>query len=225
MKKLFAILLIAFFFTTAKSQIYIEGGINPSNITTTQQSQTQKNSSLTSFNAGVLDRFNFKGPLYFETGLLLEGKGSKSRINISPEDYYTAVFNPFYLEVPADLVFRLSFPKKSKLFIDAGPYIAMGIAGQTKSEGNIGGVEIKYTTDINFSNSKSNDDGLAYSDLKRFDYGINFGAGLDFRTVLFKMNYGLGLSQINATQIDPVSTDKNKYRTVSISLGVPLTSL
>lgn len=225
MKKLLAIVLSVFLFTTAKSQIYVQGGVNLSNITTNQQGQIQKNSSLTSFNAGILDRIDLKGSLYFETGLLFNGKGSKSRINISSEDSYTATFNPFYLEVPADLVLRLSFPKKSKLFVDAGPYIAMGIAGQTKSEGNVGGVDIKYSTDINFSNPKSNDDGLAYSDLKRFDYGINLGAGLDFRTVLFKVDYGMGLSQVNATQIDPVSTDKNKYRTVSISLGVPLTFL
>lgn len=222
MKKLLAIVCSTILFTTAKSQIYIQAGVNLSNITTTQPSQTQKNISLTTFNAGVLDRFNIKGPLCFETGLLFEGKGSKARINLSGEDAYTASFDPFYLEVPANLVYRFNFPKRKKLFIDAGPYIAMGIFGQTKSNGNIGGVTIKNTTSINFSSANANEDDVAYSDLNRFDYGINVGAGLDLRTVLFKVNYGIGLSQLNVNQIDPASNDKNNYRTASISLGIPI---
>lgn len=225
MKKLLAIVFSTLLLTTAKSQVYVQAGVNLSNITTSQPSQTQRNSSLTTFNAGILDRIGIGDQFYFETGLLFDGKGSKARINISEDDAYTATFDPFYIEVPANLVLRLPFPKKNKLFVDAGPYIAMGIVGQTKSKGNIGGVDIQNTTTINFSSASANEDDVAYSDLKRFDYGINVGAGLDFRTVLFKVNYGIGLSQLNATQIDAASNDKNKYRTASISLGVPIRSL
>lgn len=222
MKKLLAIALSVGLFTTAKSQIYIQAGVNISNITTTQLSETQKNSSLTTFNAGILDRFDIAKNLDFETGLLLEGKGAKARVNVTGDDYYTATLNPFYLEIPANLVLRFPFPKKSKLFVDAGPYIAMGIAGQTKQDGNVGGVAIDSKTNIKFSNANSNNDDQAYTNLKRFDYGINFGAGLDFRTVLFKVNYGMGFAQVNSAQVDMASNDKNKYRTASISLGFPL---
>ncbi|MEO6837253.1 MAG: porin family protein [Ginsengibacter sp.] len=224
MKKILAIVCSTILFTTAKSQIYIQAGVNLSNITTSQPSQTQRNSSLTTFEAGILDRCKLDGSLFFETGLLFEGKGSKARINLSEEDAYTSSFNPFYIEVPANLVYRFSFPKRNKLFIDAGPYIAMGIVGQTKSTGNIGGVNIKNTTAINFSSANANNDDVAYSDLNRFDYGINVGAGLDFRTIFFKVNYGFGLSQLNVNQIDAASNDKNRYQTATISLGVPIRS-
>jgi len=190
-------------------------------MTTNQPSEIQKNNSLTTLNAGVLDRFKINAPLSFETGLLLEGKGSKIKINISEEDAYTAKFNPFYLEVPANLVYRFTFPKKMNLFIDAGPYIAMGIFGQTKSKGNIGGVDFSNTSPIDFSNANTVNDDIAYSNANRFDYGINLGAGLDFRKMLLKVDYGFGLSQVNVNQIDPVSSDINKNRVLSISLGVP----
>lgn len=222
MKKLLSIVFCSIIFITAKSQVYVQAGVNLSNITTSQPSQTQKNSSITTFNAGVFDRFNIKGPLSFETGLLFDGKGSKARINLSEEDAYTASFDPFYIEVPANLVYQFTFPKKMKLFIDAGPYLAVGIFGQTKSNGNIGGVNIVSETGINFSSANANDNDVAYSDLKRFDYGFNVGAGLDFRTIFFKVNYSFGLSQLNVNQIDPASTDKNKYQTASVSLGIPI---
>jgi hypothetical protein len=222
MKKLLAIACCTILFTTAKSQFYVQAGVNLSNMSTNQPSETQKNISLTTLNAGVMDRFTIDGPLSFETGLLLEGKGSKVRINISEEDAYTASFNPFYLEIPANFVYRFTFPKKMNLFIDAGPYVAMGIFGQTKSTGNIGGVDFSNTSPIDFSNANTTDADIAYTNANRFDYGINVGAGLDFRTILLKVDYGLGLAQVNVNQIDAVSNDNNKYRIFSISLGVPI---
>lgn len=224
MKKFFFIALCAGLCTTAKSQIYIQAGLNLSTITTNQSSETQKNTSLPTFNVGALDQFRIKGSLDFETGLLIEGKGSKAKINASGEDSYTVSFDPFYLEVPANLVYHFKFPKKSKLFISAGSYVAIALAGQSKLVGNIGGVSVDSKTDIQFSNSSSeaNPFDQAYSHLRMFDYGVNFGAGLDFRTLLFKLDYGMGLAQVNSGQIDLSSNDKNKYRVLSISFGVPL---
>lgn len=223
MKKLLTVALCIVLFTnTAKSQVYVQGGVNLSNITTHQPRQTQSNSSRTTFNVGILDRLVIVGPLDFETGLLLDGKGSKSKININEEDYYTANFNPFYIEVPANLVLRLPFPDKAKLFLNAGPYIAMGIAGQSKINGNIGGVSISTSTDIKFNSTNQNDNNVAYSQLNRFDYGLNLGGGFDFRNVFLKINYEMGFAKVNATQIDNFSNDSNKYQIVNISLGFPL---
>jgi hypothetical protein len=47
---------------------------------------------------------------------------------------------------------------------------------------------------------------------------------VDLGKVLLKVNYGMGFVKINSTQTDNSSDDKNKFRTVSISLGVPLTA-
>ena len=222
MKKLLIIALCTGVFTKATSQVYLQGGVNLTNISTSTSGETQSKYMLTTFNAGILGRINIAEPLAFETGLLLEGKGAKLKNTSSGNNYYTAKFNPMYLEVPANLVLRLPIQDKSNIFINAGPYIAMGIAGKSKIDGKIAGVEFHSSENIKFTSTDPNEDDQAYSKLKRFDYGLNLGAGIDVGKILLKVNYGLGLAKINSTQTDNSTDDKNKYRTLSISLGIPL---
>lgn len=221
MKKLFAIALCAGIFTTAKSQVYIQGGLNLANITKSTSGETQKNHMLTTFNAGILGRINIAAPLAFETGLLLDGRGSKSETG-SGDNYYKATFNPLYLEIPANLVIRIPFQTNTSLFINAGPYIAMGIAGKNKVDGKLLGVEYHSSKDIKFTSADPNAQDQAFDKLKRFDYGVNVGAGVDLGALLLKVNYGMGLAKINSKQTNNNEDAKNKYRTVSISLGIPI---
>ncbi|MEO8720616.1 MAG: porin family protein [Ginsengibacter sp.] len=228
MKKLLAIALCTGLFMNAKSQkIYVQGGVNLANISTSNSGATEKNNMLTTFNAGIMGRSNLAEPIALEAGLLLDGRGSKANtyINSSTDDNYVKTrFNPLYLEVPVNLIIRLPLQSKSNIFINAGPYIAMGIAGKSKVESKFLGVVTNSTKDIKFNNDNpttSDQEDASYDKLKRFDYGVNLGAGFDLGKILLKANYGLGLAKINSTQTNNSSNDKNKYRTVSISLGVP----
>lgn len=221
MKKLFAIALCVGMFTTAKSQIYVQGGVNLANITTSTSGATQKNKMLTSFNVGVLGRSNSTGLIALETGLLLDGRGSKTEGG-SGAASYKATFNPLYLELPVNLIIRIPLlSSNSNIFINGGPYVAMGIAGKSKVDGQLGGAAIHSSRDIKFTSTDPTADDQAYSKLKRFDYGVNIGAGVDLGKVLLKANYGLGLAKINSTQTNNGENAKDKYRTVSISLGIP----
>jgi hypothetical protein len=222
MKKLIAIALCVGIFTSAKSQrIYVQGGVNLANISTSTSGSTQKNNMLTTFNAGILVRSNQAEQVALETGLLLDGRGSKSESG-SGANYYKATFNPLYLELPVNVVLRLPLSNAtSNIFINAGPYIAMGIAGRSKVVGQLGGVSINSSKNIQFTSTDPTADDQAYSKLKRFDYGANIGAGIDLGKILIKANYGLGLAKINSTQTNNSANDKDKYRTWSISLGIP----
>ncbi|MEP6616949.1 MAG: outer membrane beta-barrel protein, partial [Ginsengibacter sp.] len=134
-------------------------------------------------------------------------------------------FNPLYVEVPLNLVVRVPLEKKINLFFHAGPYAAIGIAGKSKTESKIFGLAGSSESDIQFSNDNpltSQQEDAGYNKLKRFDFGLNLGGGLDLKKVLIKLNYGFGLTKINSTQSNNSSDDKNKYRTASISLGIPL---
>ncbi len=222
MKKLLIIALCAGIFTTAKSQVYVQGGGNLANITKDASGSTSKNNLLTTFNAGILGRFNLSSIFDIETGLLLDGRGSKSESG-SGNNYYKATFNPLYLEVPLNLVLRFPMDSKStNLFVNAGPYIAMGIAGKSKVDGKVAGVAFNSTKNIQFTSTDPTTDDQAFSKQKRFDYGVNVGAGIDLGSVLLKVNYGLGLAKINSTQTNNSADAKNKYRTVSLSLGIPI---
>lgn len=228
MKKLLAIALCVGLFTTAKSQVYVQGGVNFANISTSNSGATEKNNMLTTFNAGVFARSNSTEPIALEAGLLLDGRGAKANTYLTSstdDNYLKTKFNPLYLELPVNLILRLPLENKSNIFLNAGPYIAMGIAGKSKVETKFLGVVSNSTSDIKFNNddpSTTQQEDASYDKLKRFDYGINLGAGLDLGKVIVKANYGMGFAKINSTQTNNSANDKNKYRTVSLSLGIPL---
>jgi len=46
--------------------------------------------------------------------------------------------------------------------------------------------------------------------------------GFEFSKIILKANYGFGLTKINSTESNNSANDKNKYRTVSLSVGIPL---
>ena len=230
MKKLFAMALCASIFTTAQSQIYVQGGVNLANITNSKSGETEKNNMLTTFNAGILGRGTLSSVFSLETGLLLDGRGAKANTYFTgstDDNYVKSKFNPLYLEVPLNLVFKIPLEGNSNIFLNAGPYAAMGIAGKSKLETRIFGATTNSEENIKFSNddpSTTQQEDAGYNKLKRFDYGVNVGGGVDLGKVLLKVNYGMGFVKINSTQTDNSSDDKNKFRTVSISLGVPLTA-
>ena len=228
MKKLLMIAMLSGTINFVQSQVYLQGGVNLANITQTKSGETQDNNLLTTFNAGILGRFNISKPIDLESGLLLQGRGAKANTYFSSstdDNYVKSKFNPLYLEVPLNLVLRFPFQKDLNVFLNAGPYAAMGIAGKSKTESKILGVTSTSTDNIKFSNDNpftSQQDDAAYDKIKRFDFGLNFGGGLDLGKVLLKLNYGFGLTKINSTQSNNGADNKNKYRTLSLSLGIPL---
>lgn len=224
-------LLIASVFTalafSSKSQVYVQGGLNLANITKTNSGQTAKNNILPTFNAGIMGRFGLSETIDLESGLLFTGRGAKAETYFNGNsDYVKTRFNPLYLEVPLNLLVKIPVGTTGPgIFFNAGPYIAMGVAGKSKTDVRIAGAESSSSNSIKFSNDNpltSEQDDAAYNKLKRFDYGLNFGGGITFNNFLLKVNYGLGLAKINSTQSDNSVNDKNKYRTWSFSIGVPL---
>ena len=213
---------------TSYSQVYLQGGVNLSNITETANGQTEKNHVLTTFNTGILSRFGLSKLVDLESGLVLVGQGSKAETYFSAsnsDNFVKSRFNPLYLQVPLNLVIKFPFTKSSNIFFHAGPYAAIGIAGKSTSESNLLGVNSTSSSDIKFSNDNpftSKQDDASYDKLKRFDFGVNAGGGIDLGSIILKVNYGLGLTKINSTQSNNGADDRNKFRTLSFSVGIPL---
>ena len=222
--------LIAFALTTtiviSKAQVYIQGGLNLANITNTNDGQTEKNNILPTFNVGILGRFGLSSTVDLESGLLLTGQGSKAETYFNGgADYIKSKFNPLYLQVPLNLVVKIPLDKTSGVFFNAGPYAAIGIGGKSKTDSKFGPLTASSSNSIKFSNDDpftSSQDDASYNKLKRFDFGINLGGGFEFEHLILKANYGLGLAKINSTESNNTVNDKNKYRTFSFSVGIPL---
>lgn len=231
MKKLFlALTLTTTVALATQAQVYVQGGLNLANITNTKDGQTEKNNILPSFNAGVLGRLEIADMFSLESGALLTGKGSKAETYFNSGNYTKARFNPLYIEVPLNAVVKIPFNSKdskgSNVFFHAGPYAAVGIAGKSTRETSTFGIISKSSSNIKFSNddpfTPNQEEDAGYDRLKRFDFGLNFGGGVQIGKVILKANYGLGLTKINSTQSNNNADDKNKYRTLSFSVGFPL---
>ena len=226
MKKL---LITAFAFamlTSAKAQLYIQGGVNLANITKTTSGQTEDNNMLTTFNAGILGRFGLSKVIDLESGLLFTGRGSKAETYFisgsTTDNYVKTKFNPYYIEVPLNLVVRVPVKGTHGLFFNAGPYAAIGVAGKSTTDQKNLGISSHSENDIKFANDDpftSRQEDASYYKLKRFDFGLNVGGGFDLGKILLKVNYGYGLTKINSTESNNTSDDKNKYRTLSFSVG------
>ena len=226
MKKLFlGLVLTTAVALSTKAQVYVQGGLNLANITKTKDGQTEKNNILPSFNVGILGRLDLDPMFALESGVLLTGHGSKAETYFTNGDYVKTKFNPFYLQVPLNAVVKIPLEKESNVFFNAGPYVAIGIGGKSTRESKLGPLMSNSSSSIQFSNDDpftSQQEDAGYNKLKRFDFGLNFGGGFQFRHVILKANYGLGLAKINSTESNNTANDKNKYRTLSFSVGIPL---
>lgn len=225
MKKVIISFAILFATKLSTAQTYLIGGLNVANISTNSNGKTEDNNALLSFNAGFLHRFDLSKVIDIETGVSVTGKGSKAETNFTNNDYVKSTFNPIYLEVPLNAVVKITDIANNGIFFHAGPYIAVGIGGKSKTESKIGVVQSNSSSKIQFSNDDpftSQQDDANYNKLKRFDYGLNAGVGISFSKALIRLNYGLGLSKINSTQSNNSVDDKNKYRVVSLNIAFNL---
>ncbi len=206
--------------------VYLQGGVNLANISKDNDGNVQDANTLTTFNGGILFRPGLSKVLDLETGLLLSGQGAKSETYFNGgSDYVKAKFNPLYIQLPVNLVVNIPLESATKLFAYAGPYVAMGVGGKSKIESKFGIIESSSSSSIKFNNddpTTSGQEGAAYDRLKRFDAGANFGAGIQLSGFILKANYGLGLTKINSTQTNNSDDQKNKYRTLSFSVGIPI---
>lgn len=226
MKKSLVFLSFLFISYTLKAQkISVQAGANFANITNTKSGNVENNKTLTTLNAGLIGNFKLSPAFSIAPGLLFTGKGSKTKTTFTDKSYVTTKFNPYYIELPVDFVFHLPLDTKNKFFISAGPYIAVGVGGKSISDLVVGDVTTTIEREIEYNNDNpftSQQEDAAYYKLKRFDYGLNVGAGIILNSFLIKLNYGYGLSKINSTQNDNNDDDLNKYRTISLSVGIPL---
>jgi hypothetical protein len=132
----------------------------------------------------------------FQPALLLSAKGSN--YTIDSVDYS---LSPIYVEVP--LIAMYSFGSDAiKISFFGGPYFACGAGGYKIEQGG-------ELNTISYGSGKNND-------LKRFDIGLNFGAGLQIGGLLISAQYGKGIS--NVSPETPIYSEmKNKVIGISIS--------
>jgi hypothetical protein len=197
LKPVFAIFL-TIAFTDVHAQI-IPGyifGLNLSTMTLKTKGISSKPETPIGIHFGGFFEVPLKNNLALQPSLLLSAKGSNYKI-----DTVEFSLSPIYIEVPVIVVYRFG-SDAIKISLFAGPYFACGVGGYKIESGS----ELK---NISFGSGKNND-------LKPFDIGLNFGAGINIKGLLISAQYGIGLSNLSPVTLY-VSEMKNKVIGISIS--------
>ncbi|HZF63094.1 MAG TPA: outer membrane beta-barrel protein, partial [Chitinophagaceae bacterium] len=181
---------------------------------------------LTSFQLGFIGNLHLGSIAYLQPGIIFTGKGSKTQSgSTSSANYFKATSNPFYVELPANLILKLPLSSDNRFFVGAGPYLGVGVSGKNKVEGKSLGVAFKSERKIEFSDDDpstfSYEENAGFGVLKRFDYGLNGTAGIEGKGASFSLNYGYGLAKISSGT-NGSSNDNNKHRVLSLLLGIKL---
>jgi len=150
--------------------------------------------TLVGFHIGVISEIPLKENFVLQPGILYSAKGSK--YSVGEEDM---TISPGFIEIPVNALYKFDV-SSAKLFVLAGPYFAFGIGGNIEtSEGS---------ADIQFGSGDT-------KTMKAFDLGFNIGAGVEIKNFQFKVQYGLGL-----TNLAPVTENDAEMKVRTIGLTV-----
>ncbi|MDB4925415.1 outer membrane beta-barrel protein [Mucilaginibacter sp.] len=160
--------------------------------------------------AGSIKTFNIRGTaqmpvnngFWLEAGIGIAGKGS-----VVYNDALTTTTHLTYLELPVNVLRKFKFTDLGVFYIGAGGYIAMGLGGK------LGYETPGSSTSDNVKFGKADD-------AQKFDAGLGFSTGFEFRNKLtFNLAYSLGINNIASTTQQDSGTSVVKNREFSIGLG------
>lgn len=161
----------------------------------------------TGFHFGAITEVRVSDFLTIQSGIILNTKGYTGNLeeiinNESHELKEKKIL--FYLDVPftAKVPFSIG---NSDFFVTAGGYAGIGLAGDNKISSYYG----NHITKINWGSEGSDD-------LKQFDYGLTFGAGISFDPFQIGLSYSTGLVNLSP---ESSSGSELRNRVLGISLG------
>lgn len=197
----------------AQVKFGVRAGLNIANVTLGDIGDAKQVLN-TSYHFGGIVEHSLTNNFSIESGLQLSGKGTKIEQTESLGGFpmtLTSSLAPLYLEVPINAKYNLDLGS-AKLHVFAGPYFGIGIGGKMKYEATYTGMPTeKETIDIKFGSDGNSDD------LKRTDFGLNIGAGIEIKNILIRAQYGLGLTDISPNS--SANDDNDRNRVIGISIG------
>ncbi len=161
-------------------------------------------------NLGITAEFKIAKPLAIETGLIFSTKGFKLAQDYSEmgETYKLNLkYNLYYIDVPLNLKGSFNIGKV-KVYGTAGPYLGIGLIGSGKYEETYNG---KTESDKDIFD-------LENEGIKRLDYGLNVGMGVEIKAIQIGVNYGYGMQ--NLIEGESSSSEfKMTHKVLSFTIG------
>lgn len=217
MKRVFFLILGVCFFKCLSAQNYwdssrpdkamtigLRTGINMS-----RQYNTNKSIDLDfniGFNAGIEIDLNLCRTFSINSGMYLIQKGFRATINEEEgASGYKYVNKPLYIELPLLASYRIPLSDAAVFQINIGPYFSYGIGG-------------KFCTEVESIKEKIEKDSFdKYDGLKRFDFGLSYGAAITISKIYIGVGYEHSIAKIGQE-----AENKAKNSTLFLSLGYNL---
>lgn len=234
--KLFAVLTVVALFSVShlnaqvrsKWELGIKSGVNVSG------SRDIDYSLNTGYNIGGFADYNITNRWFLRSGLEITKKGGTFEGNIydypmgkdetsglnsyfSGNSKYSVSMN--YLQLPLTIGYRLPLSEKASLNFNLGGYVSYGLSAKTTSIINgtllTGDVREALNTTSKFYKWES-------TGLKRYDYGLLGGIGLEYNKFIFGVNYELGLRELRTTPIhsELVPQIRNSFKNVNLAFSI-----
>ncbi len=225
MKKVYqviGVLLVFALATGAHSQtISLKGGLNLSNMSFDVDNNGDMDDDTdwkAGFVVGAAVEFPFTDILSLETGLFLASKGYKASDEYTDtwggmtfEGEMEETLSLLYLDIPITARLTHNLGNGLSLYGLLGPYVGIGLTGT---------YEYEYTETFNGeTETDSDEEDIEWGsgdddDLKRIDFGLTIGGGVEINNLLIGLSYNMGLADISPHDIVEI-----KNKTISFTIG------
>jgi len=164
------------------------------------------------FKAGIVADFPLADNIYLEPGLYFSPKGAKKEYSVLGVTSKTYC-NLNYVEIPINGVYKFEVNSNFAVRGHVGPYFGFGILGKTKTK--VDGKVDKESKVSNFKDGHNKYD-EPHNDYSKFDFGLNFGAGIEFSVCYLGVQYGMGFVDFNRNRFD----QKLRNNVFSVDFGI-----
>ena len=199
------------------TRLGIKAGGGTANLTVDNAGSVNDKKAVPSWHVGIYGDIPLLPLFSVQAGAMLVQKGATFTVGDNNSANYTEVsIKPLYIEIPVNAIVKFPLPNKVKIFADADPYLAFGIGGNNKLEGKALG--LSFSDDKSISYNSSNNSSSYNNDLKRFDAGLNFLAGVEISHFTLNANYGCGLMNIKSASDNNDAKFANRVMSLSVGL-------
>jgi hypothetical protein len=185
----------------------IRGGLNIASIDDYNVMQVPEDDEEADLNsrlgayAGVVMQYLFDDHWGIESGLYYTQLGGKLDRTAAPVCKVTA--SPSYLQLPIQVLYRFPIGQSGfSIYPAVGIYLAYGLGGKVKMEGNTEGFYIPKTYDY-------------FGEAKRFDAGAALGVNFEYRGFVLTAGYDMGFLTVGKN----VLNDNARNSAARISLA------
>jgi len=206
--KLSIVILVFIIGNVSFAQIFgVKAGVNSSKMFVSVENANGeiKIKSQVGFHVGPIVEFQINKTFSIESGLIFTTKKGFFEVEDGAE-LERIDLNTFYLDIPLAVKTSLNV-SNTKVFGTFGSYFGMGLSGTLKNEFIEDGETDSEIRDVSFGSGENDH-------LKKFDFGLTAGIGIELKAIQLGITYNLGLSNIGE---DDDTVLKNRVLGVSVA--------